>query len=460
MARLAIRLAPIIAAAALVASPLPAAGGGGSTVVQPPRMQLGDAPLDGYPGADQDRITLMWQTTGGDDEFDAAVRRLGADEWTPAGPVLAEALGVGSRVNHWVEITGLDWGVEYEYRIRQRRDGAEVAVWAHSFRTRLRAGDARPFAFGAYGDSAWADSPEPFDSVQRAIGVAGPAFTLLLGDNAYEYGTAEDLDARFDPLVSPSSAEWVAAHVEYPAFGNHDVRTGAGGPTEDAFAVPVPVAGADAPSQPPASERPEHNYSFDHGMVHFVSFDTNSITGPARLTALLDWVVADLAASAATWKIVFGHHPIGGVPDKEVELAAYPHYPREVVTRLGEAGADLFIVGHSHTYSWSYPLNGVSGGEVTFVDDRDGRFRRGAGMVQVVSGVGGHSLRPGRYDAPFIAAGYTLDSDPASEYGFTLVSVTSLQLTVEYVSAEDGRVIGSFAIVIAVPGCGGGNHPK
>ena len=44
--------------------------------------------------------------------------------------------------------------------------------------------------------------------------------------------------------------------------------------------------------------------------------DTNSLADVTRLDGLLKWVVDDLNASTARWKIVYGHHPLAGVPDK------------------------------------------------------------------------------------------------------------------------------------------------
>lgn len=64
----------------------------------------------------------------------------------------------------------------------------------------------------------------------------------------------------------------------------------------------------------------EHTFSWDYGDVHFVTFDTDkwqtSGKSSAVLNAQLDYVVADLNASTAKWKIVYGHHPVAGVPDK------------------------------------------------------------------------------------------------------------------------------------------------
>ncbi|HSM00934.1 MAG TPA: metallophosphoesterase family protein [Acidimicrobiia bacterium] len=443
----------------IAAAPPGHSAGAGLIVVHPPRIQLGDASLAGYSGSELDRVTVMWQTTGSPagDVFEVAVR-VGTD-WVGAGPVSVEDVGE-SRLMHRVELEGLQWNARHEYVVRHLRDGVEVGSWSSRFRTRLRAGDSRPFAFAAYGDSAWRVAPDPADRVQGAIADSPAAFTLLLGDNAYDDGTARDLDARFDPDLAPSSAALLARHIEYVAFGNHDIRTDGGRPSEIAFAVPVPEEGVDAPTAPPEFERPEHNYSFDHGMAHFLTFDTTSITSPDRLNALLDWVQEDMAASDARWKVVFGHHPVGGSPDKVGEIDRYPQYVTQVVERLVESGVDLFLVGHSHTVSWTFPLTGAPDGAIAFVEDSDGRFRAGEGPVQVVSGAGGRSLRHGRHDDPFVAAAWTLDSDPILEYGFVLIEVRGLELEVSYVAAEGGEVLGRFFIVIPTPAFGGARYAR
>jgi hypothetical protein len=277
-----------------------------------------------------------------------------------------------------------------------------------------------------------------------------PAFTILLGDNVYTVGSHVESDARFDPTLVPEATAWIAGSIDYVSFGNHDAGTSSGLPSEHNFAVPVPVAGVTAPAQPPASERPEHNYSFDYGDVHFVTFDTNSLSNASRLSGQLAWVEADLQASTATWNIVFGHHPVAGAPDKPESPS--DNYYQQVIPRLRTAGADLFMVGHSHTASASYPLLGESGGQATFVLDPDADFAKGAGVVQVVSGVGGRSLRSGSFTQfSFVRTGFSTSTSPAVEYGFHRVDVTGEALTISFVAADDGAVLDQFTISAPAP---------
>ncbi len=425
-----------------------------------PRLQLGDAPLDGYAGSETDQIEILWQTisagTGTEDTFEVEYRLADDPSWIAAGPIGVIDTEVETRVVHSVEVDGLDYDTDYEYRVRHLRGGQELASYQETFHTRLPVADQQPFTFVAYGDSAFSSATN-FRLVQDRINQIDAAFAVLTGDNAYVFGTYADLDSRFDPTIVPEATQWNAGHVDYMTLGNHDSHTDSGKPSEDNFSVPIPVEGVTAPASPPASERPEHNYSFDYGQVHFTTFDTNGLLDATRLDAQLEWVEADLEASDAPWKIVFGHHPVAGAPDKVQR--PFDNYYRQVVPRLRAAGVDLFLTGHSHTFSWTYPLLGESEGRATFVPDTDKQYQQGDGLIQVVSGVGGASLRGGDYaQFPFVASGFTVTTDPASDWGFAQIDVTPSHLTVSYVAADDGEVIDQFILTAAPPSNVVGRH--
>ncbi|MEX0936210.1 MAG: DNRLRE domain-containing protein, partial [Pirellulales bacterium] len=428
-----------------------------------PRIQPGNAPLIGTPAyTGFDQIDVLWQTMPGGsgvfDSFEVEYRLAGSgDEWMEASSNPQINTGFEGRVVHSASIEGLDWYTDYEYRVTHLRAGVEVQTWQHTFKTRLETGDDTPFSFAAYGDSAFVSSNGGFNSVQSRINAYDPAFSLLLGDTAYGSGSHFEFDARFDPDIAPPAAEWIASHVDYYGVGNHDALTAGGQPARDNFSVPIPEAGVNAYASLPAGEQPEHVYSFDYGDVHFVTFDTNVADNGngsgalARLTRQLDYVVADLNASSATWKVVYGHHGLSGHTDKTQDPDDI--YFQEVVSRLGEAGVDAFIAGHSHLYSWSFPITGfndengdnsIGEDEVDFIQDTDRDYDKGAGLIQVVSGVGGRSLRTNSFDAPYIVQGYSDNNSSTGPlpFGFTLVDVTSTQLSLSYIDAATGEIVG------------------
>ncbi len=450
-----------------VTPPPPPVGVAAQYVVnQYPRLQLGDAPLTGYAGSSLDQVALLWQTqsggTGTQDSFTVQYRLAGTtNSWQSSGAISQTATGVQGRIVHQATITGLQWDTNYEYRVRHLRAGGLVQEWRNQFHSRLQAGDTSNFSFVAYGDSAAINGNTGFRNVQARINALDPKFAVLLGDNIYESGLHTEADARFDPDLNPEAATWMAGHIDYLGLGNHDVIYSGnnGRESEESFAVPIPVAGVDSPVAPPATERAEHSFSWDYGDVHFVTFDTNSYNDSARRTALLDYVVADLNASHARWKIVYGHHPIAAAPDKATEWnsTAGRAYYDAMVSRLTAAGADLFLAGHSHTFSWTYPLTGrSSNGTITYASGAYNEFSTNVGLPQVVSGVGGKEVRTDTYTDPYVAAGWSAGgtlingimnpSSQRAENGIAKIDVTSTQLTVSYVAADDGAILGSFTL--------------
>ena len=418
-------------------------------VRQTPRLQLGNAPLNGFPGSEFDQVEVLWQTEtvnpDAHDEFIVEYRRTNEALWSNAIPIDTLETHFDSRIIHNVVIGELDFNTEYEYRVRHMSEGDELSVYQSTFRTRLIAGDESEFRFVAYGDSADIDDLDGFRAVQSRINNVNPNFAVLTGDNVYPDGSHDDFDARFDPNLVPAATEWISSHIDFPTIGNHEEHAFFGQPHRDSFSLPIPSAGVSSPSEPPMTEREEHNYSFDYGNTHFVTFDTNSYDQNERLDELLSYVEADLAASTAQWNIVFGHHPVSGAPDKNMRIS--DNYFRQVVPRLREAGADVLLVGHSHTSSWSYPLVGNQRREVSFVLDEDKDYSKGAGLVQVVSGTGGGELRAGDFEQyDFIASGYSLSTAPAVEHGFVQFDVSANQLAVAYIAADDGATIDSFTI--------------
>jgi hypothetical protein len=169
------------------------------------------------------------------------------------------------------------------------------------------------------------------------------------------------------------------------------------------------------------------------------------------LDGLIDYVAADLAASTAHWKIVFTHYPFLGTNKRE---RPDEFYFQTLFPRLRQAGADLLITGHSHTYSWTYPLTGAEDAnqdgtiemdEVLFVAAEDHVYAKGDGLVQLVSGVGGGSLHHWDYSEPFVAEGYDEElTDVTADYGFAQVEVTPRQLTITYISGETGLIVGDL----------------
>ena len=85
----------------------------------------------------------------------------------------------------------------------------------------------------------------------------------------------------------------------------------------------------------------------------------------------------------------------------------------------------------------------VSADEVLFNQEDSRSYTQGDGLIQVVSGVGGHSLRFTEYSDPYIASAYSqAKSTGPIEYGFAQFDVSESELKVSYIAAGDGRIVG------------------
>ncbi len=171
---------------------------------------------------------------------------------------------------------------------------------------------------------------EPFD------------FALVLGDLAYDSGSASQLDSKFFAIYR----DFMRYVPVYPSIGNHERRTRLGRPYFEAFVLP----------------EPERYYSFDWGPIHFVAIDT---TLPN--TTQLEWLEQDLSSTKQRWVIAYGHHPsytnsLRG-PQKGVR--------RAFAKIFTEHHVDLVLTGHEHQYERfriagvNYIVSGGGGGQLT-----------------------------------------------------------------------------------------------
>ena len=161
-------------------------------------------------------------------------------------------------------------------------------------------------------------SAQPFD------------FMVFLGDIAYEYGTAAQLQSNFFAVYR----DFLRFVPVYPTIGNHERRTRQGRPYFEAFVLP----------------EPERYYSFDWGSVHFVAIDTTQ-----RDSTQLIWLDEDLAKNKLPWVIVFGHHPM-----YTNSMRGAQQWIRRAFSKiLTKHKVDLVLTGHEHQYE-RFKINGVN----------------------------------------------------------------------------------------------------
>ncbi len=242
------------------------------------------------------------------------------------------------------ELTGLEAGQLYCYQVM---NGDIALTEPAPVTTAAGPRSPNPLRFIAVGDVGTGGAAqlaiykrmlaEPFDLV------------LLLGDVAYDSGTAAQLESKFF-AVYRDSMKYVPF---YPAIGNHERRTRRGRPFLEAFVLP----------------EPERYYSFNWGDVHFVAIDT---TQPN--TEQLTWLAADLTQNTLPWVVVFGHHPMYTNSLRGPQLAIR----RAFAKIFTEHEVDLVLTGHEHQYERfrvadvNYIVSGGGGAQLTnFVGQSD-----------------------------------------------------------------------------------------
>jgi hypothetical protein len=282
-----------------------------------------------------------------------------AEQTVLADTRLVSAATTGMSVDyyqHEARVTGLAAGTTYSYDLQH--DGAD-ATPGISTAPLPGASTAR---FIAFGDSGIGSTPQR----QLAGLMSSDTFDLALHTGDLAYGTASTTgDAtyqRYHDWFFDIYRDWLRRVAIFPALGNHDARsTNAHGRAYlDLFVLPANAASSAFP------DHAERFYSFDWGPVHFVALDTElALQDATRRQAQLDWLAADLAATAQPWKVAYFHrspYSAGGEHGSDLLV-------RQMFGPVFEAhGVQLALSAHEHDYERTHPQRVSASGEfVTYV---------------------------------------------------------------------------------------------
>jgi tartrate-resistant acid phosphatase type 5 len=245
------------------------------------------------------------------------------------------------------------------------------------------AGDlVRVLAFGDFGDGSQAQR-KVAAAIRRYHGQRRFHFGLTLGDNFYPAGMHSPSDPRWKKLwadlYDPLGIRF------YATLGNHD------------WVLPnSPAAEILYSRDSPSWRMPATYYTYTAGAAQFFALDTDVISDKQ-----LDWLIQQLDRSRATWKVVYGHHPIyseGAHEDNNTKI-------HQLLPVLRDR-ADVYLAGHDHDMQHLKP---------------EGRLHF------FVAGSGGQ-LRPITPGPRSLFA--------ASAHGFAVLDVDPHQLTVTFVDSE------------------------
>ena len=315
-------------------------------------------------------------------------------------------------------LTGLSPNTKYTYRVGNGKNWST----AHTFTTADPT--AHKLTFLVFGDSqSPADGNPPYSVWHNTL------------HNAYKANPDAKFIVNVGDLVDAgqSGAHWngwfsAAAGVidtipEMPVVGNHET-TGSSDTKRPAYWD----AQFKLPKNGPSLLK-NQAYSYDYGQVHIVVLDSQQseqkcygdILGPQA-----KWLDGDLAASKATWKIVFFHKGAYSLKDgrdnKSVRDAFSPVIDRYHV--------DVVFNAHDHAIGRTYP---IKGGEI--------KSKPSQGTVYYVAGRSGtkfyKDVHKRECDAFFAAC-----EDQANYF---VVRTADKKLTIKTVKA-DGTVIDMFII--------------
>lgn len=181
---------------------------------------------------------------------------------------------------------------------------------------------------------------------EKCQSVGGCHAVMMNGDNFYDHGVESTSDPQWGPkFEQPYDRPGLNGLPFYVVLGNHDYGpTSAGSKDAQIQYSSLPVG--NGPGMRPSDKwhMPAAWYDVQIGHVHLFAIDTIDFLNGDQA----DDVSAKVAASNATWKMVFGHHPrfTSGEHYWDNQLLGFAGLFGFLQTAY--CGADIYMAGHDH----------------------------------------------------------------------------------------------------------------
>lgn len=326
--------------------------------VVPPAAPAGLAAV-AAPGS----VALSWSANTEPDLAGYRVYRSGTLPVTTAGgPVSGAALVTATSFTD----TGLPNGTVVHYALAAvDASGNSSPLSAPVSATPTGSTDPVLVTAGDIAGCSWSD-----DQATATLVDSIPGTVVTLGDNVYPNGTAAEFTSCYDPTWGRFKSR------TRPTPGNHDYNTAGASGYFDYFNGPGNQTG-------PAGERSRGYYSFELGSWHVVVLNSECEPstglwlkgGCAAGSAQEVWLRADLAAAPTNNIILTWHKPrftSSSAHSGATHMQAFWQIAYE-------AGVDLVLAGHTHSYERFAPMNAVGASDPVF------------GVREIVVGTGGAS---------------------------------------------------------------------
>lgn len=278
-------------------------------------------------------------------------------EYGPTSPPGLKADVAAADTLHEVKLDALQPGAKYFYRF-VCTDAAGQRLTSDTYTFTTAVGPADAYTFAVVGDTQ--RNPAVTGQVAKLIWARRPHFVLHTGD------VVDDGPAKWmwtGDLFKPCRELFARVPV-YPCIGNHEKNHAL---YYRYFSLP----------------KPEYHYSFRYGNAEFFSLDTNKPVGPG--SEQYEWLDRALAASDATWKVCYHHHPCYSSDSNDYGDTWKGHSRRQdknaaqLVPLYEKHKVDLVLNGHIHLYERTWPVRG-------------GKVDPKAGTVYLTTGGGGGKL--------------------------------------------------------------------
>ena len=217
-----------------------------------------------------------------------------------------------------VTAEGLAPGTTYYYRVG---DGTHWSA-VRSFTTGYENTGIQALVLGDLQES----NNQNLSGILEQVGVKGLDLTVQTGDLVDSGGNYAYWDSTLSMLEKLDTDRFFS-------LGNHELEGG------------LPIG-----TLLYHQENPDYT-SAEYGNVYFASIAING--GTAGYEKALEWLVADAQASQASWKILVTHQPAyytNAVAGMDASTQ------RAVAQAVQEAGIDVVLSGHDHSYARTEPL--------------------------------------------------------------------------------------------------------
>lgn len=315
----------------------------------------------------QDGITIRWRTT--------AAENSRIELGTVYGTYPLVFTNASAVTEHILRATGLSTDTKYYYRVGNSTN-MQLPDANQFFTTLPAANTVRRIRIVAFGDCGRGNIPYQDDNLANyrsylsSNGIDAADAWLLLGDNAYDFGSDADFSSNFFGIYGSTIMK---NHKLYPSPGNHDYANNAGNKAlrnmayHTSFTVPQ-----NGESGGVASNK-QNYYSFDIGNIHFLSLDSygtesdGSSIESAGSSQLKTWLTNDLAANTRKWTIAYWHHPpyTKGSHNSDAE-GDLVNIRQNFISFLETRGVDMIVCGHSHDYERGYLVKSYTGSWASF----------------------------------------------------------------------------------------------